>query len=763
MNEIINLGNGQFVKVVMLKGERGSNIATITKTGTSGLTDTYTITLSDGSTTTFQVKNGRSIVSITKTGTYLLTDTYTITYNDGTTSTFTVENGGNSEELNIYHSTGNYLADTDTSEGNVLLKTMYGMSVQDGTPTPSVPVAIKNAKANFKCVGKNLAPTPNSITTKDITFTVNSDGSVTINGTSSGTNANCYLSIQVPKHKLPFGRYTISLKGVENDTTSQVNFHFVENTSTGAWKRNLASANASSPSTTFNYSDANDFEYYSLNIQIGASGTTINNLTVYPMLTFEGVNQAFELYDSKEVVTNIEGLSMEVSSGDNYNLVKDGKYYIADTIEWNEDDGFKHVHRIAVDVYDGSEDENWIKGSNNTYNIFAINKDNMCGNVQSLSNRFISSTQITGIGIVWIHNSLFKPYFVHSVLSSMSVSDWRTWLASNNVVFQYVLPTPIVESITPEQAMSLLSLRTYNTATFISQSEDVESTVVLAYGKTETSADALTGHNESYKAQEMEAVFGCKNILPFPYVETTKTMNGITFTVNDDGTITVDGTCTANNTYISLLEKAKWSDYQKFVGKMLTLSGCIDGGSNEAYYINFWGFNSAGSLRDYGKGATGVFNPTGNFGMTISIQSGATFKNAVFKPMLRLASINSNTYTPYAKSNFELTKDTKALKESFGLSNLTIINNVSIPTGSAFVGEVDLSELLPTGAVPIAIAGWTVTSDHSNWINIYHLDIYKDSSIYKIAYSLWNNYSSAFNVTIKVRVLYTLNHSIMWN
>ena len=42
MNELINLGNGQMVKVTMLKGERGSNIATITKTGTSGLTDTYT-------------------------------------------------------------------------------------------------------------------------------------------------------------------------------------------------------------------------------------------------------------------------------------------------------------------------------------------------------------------------------------------------------------------------------------------------------------------------------------------------------------------------------------------------------------------------------------------------------------------------------------------------------------------------------------------------------------------------------------------------
>jgi hypothetical protein len=37
MNELINLGNGQFVKVTMLKGEKGSNIATITKQTQVGL------------------------------------------------------------------------------------------------------------------------------------------------------------------------------------------------------------------------------------------------------------------------------------------------------------------------------------------------------------------------------------------------------------------------------------------------------------------------------------------------------------------------------------------------------------------------------------------------------------------------------------------------------------------------------------------------------------------------------------------------------
>ena len=45
-------------KVVGDDGEAGNGIASITKTGTSGLADTYTITFDDGSTTTFTVTNG---------------------------------------------------------------------------------------------------------------------------------------------------------------------------------------------------------------------------------------------------------------------------------------------------------------------------------------------------------------------------------------------------------------------------------------------------------------------------------------------------------------------------------------------------------------------------------------------------------------------------------------------------------------------------------------------------------------------------------
>lgn len=74
------------------KGDTGTSIMSVQRTGTSGLNDTYTISFSNNTTSTFVVKNGSSISSIAKTGTSGLVDTYTVTLTSGETSTFTVTN-----------------------------------------------------------------------------------------------------------------------------------------------------------------------------------------------------------------------------------------------------------------------------------------------------------------------------------------------------------------------------------------------------------------------------------------------------------------------------------------------------------------------------------------------------------------------------------------------------------------------------------------------------------------------------------------------
>lgn len=79
-----------------IQGETGNGIASVELTSTSGLVDTYTITFTNGNTTTFNVTNGQDgngIASIQKTSTSGLVDTYTITFDNGNTETFTVTNG----------------------------------------------------------------------------------------------------------------------------------------------------------------------------------------------------------------------------------------------------------------------------------------------------------------------------------------------------------------------------------------------------------------------------------------------------------------------------------------------------------------------------------------------------------------------------------------------------------------------------------------------------------------------------------------------
>ena len=100
------------VKVMLKTGVDGIGIASIEKTSTQGLVDTYTITYDDGTKTTFDVTNGSGISSIAKTGTSGVVDTYTITFDNGNTFTFTVTNGSSIADIQKTGTVG--LVDTYT-------------------------------------------------------------------------------------------------------------------------------------------------------------------------------------------------------------------------------------------------------------------------------------------------------------------------------------------------------------------------------------------------------------------------------------------------------------------------------------------------------------------------------------------------------------------------------------------------------------------------------------------------------------------------
>lgn len=145
-----------------------------------------------------------------------------------------------------------------------------------------------------------------------------------------------------------------------------------------------------------------------------------------------------------------------------------------------------------------------------------------------------------------------------------------------------------------------------------------------------------------------------KNLLTYPYTETTITKNGITFTDNGDGSITVNGTSTnSGSIYFSI---AHLSNLE--VGSTYTFTGCPAGGGQGIAYLRIYDNGYPVSYYyDYGNGVT--FSPrTSAVSVRLYVAPGATVENLTFYPQIELGEIASE-YTQY-KNN---------------LSNIDIVSN----------------------------------------------------------------------------------------
>lgn len=122
---------------IFVAGEDGRGIESIAKTGTSGLVDTYTITYTDATTSTFNVTNGEqgeagaTIASVEKTATAGKVDTYTITMTDGNTFNFEVTNGLDGVDLGLANivndlTTGGATNVLSAEQGKVLGDAVFG-------------------------------------------------------------------------------------------------------------------------------------------------------------------------------------------------------------------------------------------------------------------------------------------------------------------------------------------------------------------------------------------------------------------------------------------------------------------------------------------------------------------------------------------------------------------------------------------------------------------------------------------------------------
>lgn len=162
-----------------------------------------------------------------------------------------------------------------------------------------------------------------------------------------------------------------------------------------------------------------------------------------------------------------------------------------------------------------------------------------------------------------------------------------------------------------------------------------------------------TTYTAGQAAQESEigvvAALGAKNFLKV--TGQTQTLNGVTFTVNSDQTVSLSGTASATTTFFIVNNAAA----NAIPDGSYILTGCPSGGGNNTYDLRWHLYSSGKSAYDQGSGAS--VNKTGNTtssNIAIVIRSGVTATNLVFRPMLRRAEITDSTYVPYAPTNREL-------------------------------------------------------------------------------------------------------------
>jgi len=153
---------------------------------------------------------------------------------------------------------------------------------------------------------------------------------------------------------------------------------------------------------------------------------------------------------------------------------------------------------------------------------------------------------------------------------------------------------------------------------------------------------------------DMNNILGAKNILPNN--ATTQVVNGVTFTVNSNGSITVSGTATAETWYyVTDYTPIAWSN------DSYLFSGRGTASTNINYFVALYD-SSKTFLREYRNNVSDTdtiivqSSDASYMRVDIVVPNGATV-SGTFYPMIRPASIQDNTYVPYAMTNRELTDD----------------------------------------------------------------------------------------------------------
>ncbi len=161
-----------------------------------------------------------------------------------------------------------------------------------------------------------------------------------------------------------------------------------------------------------------------------------------------------------------------------------------------------------------------------------------------------------------------------------------------------------------------------------------------------------------------------KNLLPISSIE-SRTVNGVTFTNNGDGTYTLNGTAT-NDAKFSLINQGTLEIIQVIDGKTFKVTGFKETGN---YRLECSAWLSTGGTYVFDSRIWNVPNGAKGLRIDIVVLSGAVLNNVVVKPMLTtdLEAIYDD-FEPYEGTSIQVTSDTQ--EPVYGLNSYEGITHV---------------------------------------------------------------------------------------
>ena len=224
-----------------------------------------------------------------------------------------------------------------------------------------------------------------------------------------------------------------------------------------------------------------------------------------------------------------------------------------------------------------------------------------------------------------------------------------------------------------------------------------------------------------------------KNLIKYPFTNTTKTENGVTFTDNGDGNITVSGTATDYSAFY-LINKMDISDYQN---KNLTFSLNATNNTNVVAQATIIGSD----------GTTVISNQSSSNNMTISVTEETKYltivlkrsvnqeTNGIFKPQLELGS----TATSYEKYGVSPSPEYP--------SEIKSVGDLVTDTSDTKYGKYK---------IPIKVTG-------KNLLNVNNVDVFNGYITQKkmVSYNATSSTTASIAIKCKPNTTYTISRKII--